>query len=223
MSRGLILQVSGDRALFARPEMSVERVSYDVITPSAARGIIDAIHWKPAIRWSIDRIHVLKPVKFASFRRNEVNEKVSESLTRQAMRRGDLNGLGIAAADYRMRAQRSALFLIDVNYVIEAHFELTSRAGADDTEAKHIAMAKRRARDGQCFSRPVLGTRECAADFHLIDDARDIPPAIPETRDLGWMLHDIDFANGNASRFFRARMDNGVIDVATQAAPGLTR
>ena len=120
-----------------------------------------------------------------------------------------------------MRAQRSAQFLVDVGYVIEAHFDLTERAGADDTEAKHIAMAKRRARDGQCFTRPVLGTRECAADFALIEHVRDIPPAIAETRDLGWMLHDIDFAAGGTSRFFRAGMRDGVIDVAAQAGEGL--
>jgi len=209
------LHVWGERACFTRPEMKVERVSYDAMTPSAARGILEAIHWKPAIRWQVDRIHVLKPIRFQSIRRNEVGAKASTSLAASAMKRGDTNGLGIVVDENRQ--QRAALVLVDVAYVIEAHFIMTDRAGPEDTPAKHLSMFNRRAGQGQCFHRPCLGTREFAAEFALIPDGAPLPPCEldPDRRDvdLGWMLHDIDFANGNESRFFRAEMRNGVIEV----------
>lgn len=209
------LHVWGERACFTRPEMKVERVSYDAMTPSAARGILEAIHWKPAIRWQVDRIHVLKPIRFQSIRRNEVGAKASAANAASAMKRGDTQGLGIVVDESRQ--QRAALVLVDVAYVIEAHFTLTERAGPEDTAAKHIAMFNRRAAQGQCFHRPCLGTREFAADFALIPDGALLPlselPADRRDADLGWMLHDIDFANGNESRFFRARMEGGVIEV----------
>lgn len=209
------LHVWGERACFTRPEMKVERVSYDVITPSAARGILEAIHWKPAIRWQVDRIHVLKPIRFQSIRRNEVGAKASASNAASAMKRGDTAGLGIAVDENRQ--QRAALVLVDVAYVIEAHFTMTDKAGSDDTPAKHLSMFNRRAEQGQCFHRPCLGNREFAAEFTLIPEGAALPPCELEAdkRDanLGWMLHDIDFANGNESRFFRAEMRGGVIDV----------
>lgn len=209
------LHVWGERACFTRPEMKVERVSYDAMTPSAARGILEAIHWKPAIRWQVDRIHVLKPIRFQSIRRNEVGAKASAANAASAMKRGDTQGLGIVVDESRQ--QRAALVLVDVAYVIEAHFTLTGRAGPEDTAAKHIAMFNRRAAQGQCFHRPCLGTREFAADFALIPDGALLPlselPADRRDADLGWMLHDIDFTNGNESRFFRARMEGGVIEV----------
>lgn len=209
------LHVWGDRACFTRPEMKVERVSYDVITPSAARGILEAIHWKPAIAWHVDRIHVLRPIRFQSLRRNEVGAKASTNNAATAMKRGRTDGLGIAVDENRQ--QRAALVLVDVAYVIEAHFTLTARAGPEDTAAKHIAMFQRRASQGQCFHRPCLGTREFAADFTLLGEGESLPvydPSLSErNRDLGWMLHDIDFTNGNESRFFRADMHDGVIDV----------
>jgi CRISPR-associated protein Cas5d len=212
---GVRLHVWGERACFTRPELKVERVSYDVITPSAARGILEAIHWKPAIRWHVDRIHVLKPVRFQSFRRNEVGAKASAANAASAMKRGTTEGLGILVDENRQ--QRAALILVDVAYVIEAHFTLTARAGADDTPAKHASMFNRRAAQGQCFHRPCLGTREFDAEFALIPDGASLPPCElpPDKRDadLGWMLHDIDFARGNESRFFRAAMKNGVIEV----------
>src|SRR5271163_2923100 len=168
MSYGVRLHVSGERACFTRPEMKVERVSYDVMTPSAARGVLEAIHWKPAIRWVIDRIHVLKPVRFESIRRNEVGSKIPESNVRSSMRAGSIEGLALVVDEDRQ--QRAATILRDVAYVIEAHFERTEKWGEDDSDAKHIDMARRRARSGRCFHRPCLGTREFAADFALIED-----------------------------------------------------
>jgi CRISPR-associated protein Cas5d len=225
MSYGVRLHVWGDYACFTRPEMKVERVSYDVMTPSAARGILEAIHWKPALQWHIDKIHVLKPIRFQSIRRNEVNNKISASNAQSAMKRGDLNGLSLPAGTPELRAQRASTLLRHVAYVIEAHFTLTAKAGAEDSEAKHISMFNRRAASGQCFHRPCLGTREFAADFVLLEEGAPLPaselPAADKNRDLGWMLHDIDFSKGNLSHFFRARLENGVLDVAGLTAEGL--
>lgn len=224
MSFGVRLHVWGNWACFARPEMKVERVSYDVITPSAARGILEAIHWKPAIVWVVDRIHVLRPIRFRSFRRNEVGARISSRNAESAMRAGTTAGLGMVVEENRQ--QRAATLLADVAYVIEAHFELTSRAGAEDTPAKHLSMFNRRAASGQCFHRPCLGTREFAADFALIAEDAPLPdstlPADQRDRDLGWMLHDIDHAKGAISRFFRARLTDGVLDVRACLAEGST-
>ncbi len=216
---GLRLHVWGERACFTRPEMKVERVSYDVITPSAARGILEAIHWKPAIRWVVDRIHVLKPIKFESIRRNEVGSKIAESSIRSAMRAGTTEGLANIVDEDRQ--QRAATVLRDVAYVIEAHFERTARWGPEDTDAKHIDMTRRRARTGQCFQRPCLGTREFAADFALVEG--EIPAALSDTRDLGFMLLDIDFARNSSPVFFRAKMNQGVIDVPRMEDAGARR
>jgi CRISPR-associated protein Cas5d len=216
MSFGVRLHVSGERACFTRPEMKVERVSYDVMTPTAGRGILEAIHWKPAIRWQIDRIHVLKPIRFQSFRRNEVGAKISTAVAVRAMRAGSTAGLGLVVEDYRQ--QRATTLLVNVAYVIEAHFTLTDKAEPDDTPAKHISMFNRRAAAGQCFHRPCLGTREFAADFELIPEDADLShselPSEQRNRDLGWMLCDIEFTADDAiSHFFRARLEDGVLDV----------
>lgn len=215
---GIRLHIWGERACFTRPELKAERVSYDVITPSAARGILESIHWKPAIRWHIDRIHVLKPIQFGSFRRNEVSAKANSRNAATAMKAGTTNGLGLVAEENRQ--QRAATILLDVAYVVEAHFTMTDRAGADDNPAKHISTFNRRAERGQCFHRPCLGTREFPAEFALLPEGAPLPhsdfmaqPDAPADVDLGWMLHDIDFANGKTSRFFRAHMHNGIIDV----------
>lgn len=216
------LHVWGERACFTRPEMKVERVSYDVMTPSAARGILEAIHWKPAIRWHVDRIHVLQPIRLQSIRRNEVGAKASTSTARSAMKRGTTEGLGLLVDENRQ--QRASLVLSRVAYVIEAHFTMTDKAGAEDTPAKHISMFNRRAAQGQCFHRPCLGTREFDAEFALIPDGAPLPACELEPgkrdADFGWMLHDIDFARGNESRFFRAVMKEGVIDVPPFDAEG---
>lgn len=219
------LHIWGERACFTRPEFKVERVSYDVITPSAARGILEAIHWKPAIRWHIDRLHVLKPIRFQAFRRNEVRAKAGAANAASAMKRGTTRGLGLQVDEHRQ--QRATLALVDVAYVIEVHFTLTDKAGPKDTAAKHIAMFNRRAGRGQCFHRPCLGTREFDADFALIPEGAPLPVCelAPDKRqaDFGWMLHDIDFADGKASRFYRAEMVDGVIDVNACLAAGAAR
>jgi CRISPR-associated protein Cas5d len=222
MSYGVRLHISGDRACFTRPEMKVERVSYDVMTPSAARGILEAIHWKPAIAWRIDRIHVLKPIRFQSFRRNEVGVKMSAGRARSAMRSGSVAGLGLVIQDNRQ--QRATTLLVDVAYIIEARFELTDKATEHDAPAKHICMFNRRAANGQCFHQPCLGTREFPADFRLLREDEPLPPSsLPEDqrhRDLGWMLYDIDFTDDHTSRFFRARLTNGILDVRRCLAEG---
>ena len=214
MSFGIRLRIWGERACFTRPEMKVERVSYDAITPSAARGILDAIHWKPAIRWHIDRIHVLKPIRFESIRRNEVGGKLSPASVTKAMKAGDTAGL-VNYVD-EDRQQRAATILRDVAYVIEAHFDLTPKAGAEDSVGKHLDIFNRRARKGQCFQQPCMGVREFPANFQLLEEGAPIPEkhaSLLEARDLGWTLHDIDFDRGMAPRFFRAQMAGGVIEV----------
>lgn len=222
MSYGVRLRVSGAHACFTRPEMKVERVSYDVMTPSAARGILEAIHWKPAIRWIVDRIHVLRPIRFQSIRRNEVGSKVSVANVKRAMNRGDLDGLVLVVDQDRQ--QRAATVLVDVAYVIEAHFELTPKAGPDDTEGKHLDIFNRRAARGQCFHQPSLGTREFAAAFDLVPTEAALPPAIAETRDLGFMLWDVDHAApGKPSMFFRASLENGVVIIPPPDSPEVLR
>ena len=201
--------VRGRNACFTRPEMKAERVSYDVITPSAARGILEAIHWKPAIRWVVDRIHILNPIRFETIRRNEVASKIPAHKAKLAMEKGNLSGLALAVDEDRQ--QRAMLCLADVAYGIEAHFEITSKAGPEDTPAKHAEMFRRRATKGQCFHQPCLGMREFPADVEFRDV---IPQAIDESRDLGWMLYDLDYMNDRASDFYRALMEGGVIDVA---------
>jgi CRISPR-associated protein Cas5d len=218
MSYGIQLRVWGDYACFTRPEMKVERVSYDVITPSAARGILEAIHWKPAIRWVIDRVHVLKPIRFTSVRRNEVGSKISAQKVASAMNSGSLDKLGLLVDEDRQ--QRAATVLRDVDYVIEAHFVLTGKA-SDDTEGKHLDIFNRRLAAGQCFHNPCLGTREFAASFSALDGPLPAPdPALKGERDLGYMLYDIDFARDRQPLFYRPAMVDGVIDVAQFAPKG---
>ena len=211
MGYGITVRVRGEYALFTRPEMKVERVSYDVITPSAARGIIEAVYWKPAIRWVIDKIHVLNEIEFTNIRRNEVSEKVSDSEARRRMN-GSLEPFYLAATDARQ--QRAALVLKNVDYVIEAHFDLTEKAGTEDTVEKHYNIVLRRLRKGQHFSAPCLGTREFGAKVELIEDGV-IPKSPLGDRDLGWMLYDLDFSDAQdiQPQFFKADMRAGVIDL----------
>jgi CRISPR-associated protein Cas5d len=218
---GVRLLVSGELACFARPEMKVERVSYDVMTPSAARGILEAVYWKPAIRWIVEAIEVLKPIRFQSIRRNEVGHKAPISSVRRAMSSGDIGNLALIVEDDRQ--QRAATVLVDVAYVIRAHFELTAKAGPDDNEGKHLDSFNRRARKGQCFHQPSLGTREFPARFRLVEPDEASPPAIGETRDLGFMLYDIDHAHGRASLFFRASLNDGVLRVPPPDSPEIRR
>jgi len=213
MGYGIRIRVRGPYALFTRPEMKVERVSYDVITPSAARGIIEAIYWKPAIRWVIDKIHVLNEIQFTNIRRNEVSEKASTDNALQVMSNGN-KSLYISAIDSRQ--QRASMVLKNVDYVIEAHFERTEKAEADDTDDKHYNMVLRRLRNGQYFRAPCLGTREFAARVEIIEEGQEIPiSSLIGTRSLGWMLYDLDFTNQRDIRpiFFRADMHDGIIDL----------
>jgi CRISPR-associated protein Cas5d len=209
------LHVWGKHACFTRAELKAERVSYDVMTPSAARGILEAIHWKPAIRWHVDRIHVLTPIRFRSLRRNEVGAKASAGVARAAMAEGHTNDVGLSVEANRQ--QRASTILVDVAYVIEAHFTMTHKAGPADTAAKHVSMFNRRAEQGQCFHRPYFGTREFSAHFQLLKDGQPLPassfPRKPSRIDLGWMLHDIDFANGVTSRYFRAEIVDGIMAI----------
>ena len=219
MAFGIRLRVAGDYACFTRPEMKVERVSYDVMTPSAARGILEAIHWKPAIKWVVEEIRVLKPIRFQSIRRNEVGAKAPVAAIRKAMRSGNLADLTLVVEDNRQ--QRAATVLADVAYVISARFELTPKADDSDNPGKHLDTFNRRARKGQCFHQPCLGTREFPARFEWIDP--DAPLPVPEResadlgfgapRDLGFMLYDIDHAHDRSSLFFRATLDRGVMKV----------
>jgi len=233
MAYGIKLLVWGDLASFNRPEMKVERVSYDVMTPSAARGLLEAIYWKPQMRWVIDRIHVLNPIRFTHVRRNEIDAKIP--LTGKvgaagAMKSGKGN-LGMAVEDHRQ--QRAAMILRDVRYGIAAHVVVRNPTGADGAperhpEAKHLEMFKRRASRGQYFHHPYLGTREFPAEFEVVDEFPAPPATLDGTRDLGYMLHDMVFRDDPdgrvvdsgtgarqtaEARFFRAEMVDGVIAV----------
>ncbi len=219
------LKTWGEFACFTRPEMKVERVSYDVITPSAARGVLEAIYWKPQIRWVVDRIHVLKPIRFTNIRRNEVSSKASASNAKSAMKKGTADSpLGLFIEENRQ--QRAATLLTNVAYVIEAHFELIDES---DPVEKHFNIFKRRAEKGQYFHHPYFGCREFPCDFDWIDG--EIPASeLTGEQDLGYMLHDIEYqptkenksdtiSADNGERlntiplFFRAKMVNGVIEV----------
>jgi CRISPR-associated protein Cas5d len=221
--KGFCLEVSGPYACFTRLEMKVERVSYDVITPSAARAVYDAILWKPAIFWQVTRIEVLAPIRWISVRRNEVGAVAS---TRK-------NHIFIEDD----RQQRAGLFLRDVKYRLYAEFEFIppekrgkvynpvpdylqdkeelESVRPDEKPAKYAAMFERRAKKGQCFNQPYLGCREFSANFRLVDPAVEPAMPIPETRDLGWMLYDLDYSDlvDPKPLFFRPKIENGVITV----------
>ena len=214
-----VLEVWGDYACFTRPEMKVERVSYDVITPSAARAIYEAIFWKPAIRWHITEIEILNPIRTTSIRRNEVG-KVIPSPSRLQMNGYYQEPMGFCVEDERQ--QRASLILRDVHYRLHAWFEYVGRsernglaAGLDECPAKYAAMFERRAKHGQCFHRPYLGCREFACFFKLVDPASDVLASpLQEDANLGWMLYDLDFSDTADIRplFFHAVMINGVVN-----------
>lgn len=205
------LKVSGSNACFTRPEMKVERVSYDVMTPSAARGILEAILWKPAIQWRILQIDVLKPIKWESVRRNEVGSVVPVTSVKTAMKRAK-GCLGLYIEEKRQ--QRAGLFLRDVSYIIHAEFNITRQAGNKDNIVKFEQMFIRRASNGQCFHRPYFGCREFPVHFEFVPKDADPARTIDETRDLGWMLYDIDYSGKEPMpQFFHARMESGRIDL----------
>ena len=210
MSYRINLVVSGEYACFSRPELKVERMSYDVPTPTAARGMLEAIYWKPAIRWVIDEIRVLKPIRRQSYKRNEVRNKISETKMRSAMKSGSLKRLHQDIQKERL--QRGAMVLSDVSYLIRAHFVLTGKEDGKPNPQKHLSSFRRRASKGRCYHQPVLGTREFPARFELIDDG-DLPKGIDETRELGLMLYDIDHERDGEPSFFFARMIDGAIAI----------
>ena len=207
---GFKVEIWGDYACFSRPELKVERVSYDIITPSAARGILEAVFWKPAIRYVIDEIAVCAPISFDNIRRNEISSKVSSS------------GTPIVASEDR--AQRAALVLRNVRYVITAHFEMTDKAGPGDNEGKFTDIIRRRLEKGQQFHQPYLGTREFAANVRLITEDKELPHAINETRNLGLMFYDMEYIyetdkQGEQAvkefipKYFMAEIVNGIVDL----------
>ena len=205
------LLVKGDNACFTRPEMKVERVSYEVMTPSAARGILEAILWKPAICWRILQIDVLNPIKWESVRRNEVGAIIPAGTVKSAMKRGT-GTLGMYIE--KERQQRAGLFLRNVEYVIHAEFEITDKADEDDSVTKFEQMFIRRASKGQCFHRPYFGCREFPVAFEFIPKEDKPLPSIRETRDLGWMLYDMDYSGKEPMpQFFHAEMKEGSIDL----------
>ena len=206
------LQVSGPFACFTRPEMKVERVSYDVMTPSSARSVFEAISWKPQIRWRVHCIEVLKPIRFMNLRRNEVSAVVSTRNVQQAMAAGS-GDVGLYIEDERQ--QRAGYFLRDVAYRIHAELTLNPNRPSNDPLAKYTEMFRRRATKGQCVNQPYLGCREFSADVQLVDTASDMPAPVADTRELGWMLHDLDFTHASdpQPRFFNARMVSGVVQV----------
>ena len=202
----LSIRFQGSLACFTRPEFKTERVSYPVMTPSAARGAIEAVLWKPAIRWRVEQVHVLAPISFVSFRRNEVNSRVPTDSVKSAVKGADLTEY-LADED---RAQRNTVALRDVDYVVDASFALTAAAGPGDNVAKFIDMFDRRVAKGQAFHQPYLGCREFVADFGPADGP---PRTIEDTVDLGIMLLDVDHDGDHQARFFEARLERGVLKV----------
>ena len=204
------LEVWGPYALFSRPELKVERVSYDVPTPSAARGLVESIYYHPGLRWQIDRIYIMNPIRFVSVRRNEVTDKISARNVRQAAQ-GGAQPLYLAAP--QAIVQRSSLLLQDVHYVIEAHFDMTSRAAPSDNPGKFQDIVTRRMERGQCYSMPYFGCREFTASFRRWPGGP--VPTINESRELGLMLYDFDYSDPQniTPTYFRARLEHGVLDL----------
>lgn len=205
------IKVYGEYACFTRPEMKVERVSYEVMTPSAARGILEAILWKPAIRWTILQIDVLNPIQWVSLRRNEIGSVISSKTVKTAMKASTGN-LGVYIENDRQ--QRAGLFLKNVDYIIHAEFEMTDKAGPSDTITKFENMFIRRASKGQCYHRPYFGCREFPVSFEFINKNKDKLMTIDESRSLGWMLYDLDYSGKEPMpMFFNAKMEKGKINL----------
>ena len=211
MGIGVIVKVWGEYALFSRPEMKVERCSYDVITPSAARGILEAIYWHPGMKWVIDKIYVQKPVQFTSIRRNEVKSKISSNNVLPVYNGADKPLYISTKSDI---VQRASLLLRDVSYVIEAHFEMTEKAVESDNPGKFKDIIMRRLKRGECYHTPYFGCREFPANFCLCEDDK-IETAYSGEKDLGFMLYDMDFSDLDNIQpmFFRALMKDGVINL----------
>lgn len=209
------LEVWGDYALFTRPELKTERVSYDVMTPSAARGLLESIFWHPGLRWSVDRIHVCAPIRFTNLRRNEVKSTVSARSARTVMERGTGDFYLVTSQDIQ---QRAAMLLRDVRYVIDAHFDLTDRAAPSDNAGKFQDMIKRRTQRGQFYSQPYLGCREFPAQFKACEALPPCPEELKGERDLGYMLWGLDYSNPEniTPLFFQAKLRDGVLEVPSR-------
>ena len=207
----MLIEVWGDYACFSRPEMKTERVSYDIITPSAARGLVEAIYWHPGMKYHIDRIYLLNPVRFTNIRRNEVKSTLLSSAALSAAKGGAAPVL-YTSADIQ---QRAALLLRDVRYVIEAHFDMTSQAAPGDNPGKFQDIVKRRIKKGQFYHQPCFGCREFPAHFHWCEELPPCPKELLGERDLGWILWDMDYTNPEDIRplFFRGTLRDGVLEV----------
>ena len=204
----MLIEVWGDYACFSRPEMKTERVSYDIITPSAARGLVEAIYWHPGMKYHIDRIYLLNPVRFTNIRRNEVKSTLLSSAALSAAKGGAAPVL-YTSADIQ---QRAALVLQDVHYVIECHFTMTDKAAPGDNPGKFQDILRRRLNKGQCYHQPCFGCREFPANFR--EWPGDSIPALKVSQDLGFMLHSLDYSDSAniRSQFFRAKLVDGVME-----------
>ena len=206
------LEVWGDYACFTRPEMKTERVSYDIMTPSAARGLLESIYWHPGMRWVIDRIHVCAPIRFTNLRRNEVKSTISARSARTVMERGRGELYLATSQDIQ---QRAAMLLRDVRYIIDAHFDITDQAADSDNAGKFQDIVKRRIRRGQFYSQPYFGCREFPAQFKACEALPSCPEELKGVRDLGYMLWDLDYSDPEniTPLFFRAALRDGVLEV----------
>ncbi len=216
------VEVWGEYASFNRPEMKVERVSYDMMTPSAARGLVEAIYWHPGLRWFIDRIYVCAPIQFTNIRRNEVKDTISARKVKRVMESGQ-GELYLSTPDSIQ--QRAAMVLRDVRYVIEAHFEMTDRAEAGDNPGKFQDIMKRRLAKGQFYHQPCFGVREFPAHFAPCQQVPSCPDELKGTKDLGWMLLDMDYTDPQDIRpmFFRAVLKDGVLEVPDPRGEAVVR
>lgn len=216
------IEVWGDYACFSRPEMKVERVSYDVMTPSAARGLVEAIYWHPGMRWVIDRIRVCSPIRFTNIRRNEVKDTINARKVKTVMEKG--RGALYLATPESIQ-QRAAMVLRDVRYVIEAHFEMTEKAAPGDNPGKFQDIMKRRLERGQFYHQPCFGVREFPAHFRACKEPPSCPEELKGERDLGWMLLDLNFSNPESiePQFFRAVLRDGVLEVPAMDSPEVVR
>lgn len=216
------IEVWGDYACFSRPEMKVERVSYDVMTPSAARGLIEAIYWHPGMRWIIDRIHVCKPIRFTNIRRNEVKDTISARKVKSVME-NPRNDLYLVTSESIQ--QRAAMVLTNVHYVIDAHFELTENAAPGDNPGKFQDIIRRRLSKGQCYHQPYFGVREFPANFKECTQLPPCPEELKGKQDLGWMLLDMDYSDSADIKpmFFRASLNDGVLEVPSLSSQEVVR
>ncbi len=216
------IEVWGEFACFSRPEMKVERVSYDMLTPSAARGLLEAIYWHPGMRWIVDRIRVANPIRFTNVRRNEVTEKVLAGSVISAANKGTVPAPIVSSESI---AQRATMALRDVRYIIEAHFEMTEKANPSDNEGKYCDIIRRRLEKGQFYHQPCFGTREFIAYFKPCETLPSCPEELKGEKDLGWMLLDMDYSDKTDIKptFFRAVLRDGVLEVPKHESEAVVR